>query len=127
MSPHVGFDRDALAADEPGLRRFARLCVRQGVTTAADLASMLPDEAVEMMTRVTGEADFPARIVSLRRLHGIPPAEIVDRALDLRARSSERLRLGIIKIRRRRLDPRVFPHGCAGPAITTARPTAYGM
>ena len=98
VSPHVGFDRDALAADEPGLRRFARLCVRQGVTTAADLASMLPDAAVEMMTRVTGEADFPARIVSLRRLHGIAPQEIVARALELRARSTERLRLGIIKI-----------------------------
>lgn len=98
VSPHVGFDRDALAADEPGLRRFARLCVRQGVTTAADLASMLPDAAVEMMTRVTGEADFPARIVSLRRLHGIVPQEIVARALELRARSTERLRLGIIKI-----------------------------
>ena len=29
---HIGFDREVLANDEPGLRRFARLCVRQGVT-----------------------------------------------------------------------------------------------
>jgi len=95
---HVGFDREMLAADEDGLRRFARLCVRRGVTTAADLANLLPDAAVEMMRRVTGEADFPARIVSLRVLRGMSPAEIVARALELRAKSTDRLRLGMIKV-----------------------------
>ena len=39
---HIGFDREVLANDEPGLRQFARLCVRQGVTTATDLANLLP-------------------------------------------------------------------------------------
>jgi predicted amidohydrolase YtcJ len=95
---HVGFDREMLAADEDGLRAFARLCVRRGVTTAADLANLLPDPAVEMMLRVTGEADFPARIVSLRVLRGMSPAEIVARALALRAKSTDRLRLGMIKV-----------------------------
>ncbi len=66
LGPHVGLDRGLLASDEPGLRAFARLCVRKGVTTAADLANPLPASAVEMMLRVTGEAGFPARIVSLR-------------------------------------------------------------
>ncbi len=55
LGPHVGLDRGLLSADEPGLRAFARLCVRKGVTTAADLANLLPDPAVEMMLRVTGE------------------------------------------------------------------------
>jgi predicted amidohydrolase YtcJ len=96
--PHVGFDRDILACDEPGLRDFARLCVRKGVTTAADLASLLPPEAVDMMLRVTGEADFPARIVSLRRLLNLTPRQAIDRALALRAAGTDRLRLGIIKI-----------------------------
>ena len=98
VAPFVGFDRDELAADEEGLRQFARLCVRQGVTTATDLASMLPDDAVEMMSRVTGEPSYPTRIVPLRRLFGISPKDIVARALQLRERSSDRLRLGRIKI-----------------------------
>ncbi len=95
---HVGFDRDVLASDETGLRQFARLCVRQGVTTAADLASQLPDEAVDMMLRVTGEPEFPARVVSLRRMIRLTPTEMVQRALELRGKSTDRLRLGIIKV-----------------------------
>lgn len=95
---HVGFDRDLLACDEPGLRQFARLCVRAGVTTAADLANLLPQDAVEMMLRVTGEEAYPARIVSLRRLQNMTVPEIVDRALELREMSTDKLRLGIIKV-----------------------------
>ena len=95
---HVGFDRDLLACDEQGLRQFARLCVRRGVTTAADLANLLPDDAVEMMLRVTGEDSYPARIVSLRRLQNLTVPEIIDRALQLGKLSTERLRLGIIKV-----------------------------
>ena len=98
LGVHTGFDRDLLACDEPGLRRFAKLCVRTGVTTAADLANLLPEDAVEMMLRVTGEADYPARIVSLRRFYGLTPEELIDRALELRGRSRDRLRLGIIKV-----------------------------
>ena len=98
LGVHTGFDRDLLACDEPGLRRFAKLCVRTGVTTAADLANLLPEEAVEMMLRVTGEPDYPARIVSLRRFYGLTPGELIDRALELQGRSRDRLRLGIIKV-----------------------------
>ncbi len=98
LGVHTGFDRDLLACDEPGLRRFAKLCVRTGVTTAADLANLLPEDAVEMMLRVTGEADYPARIVSLRRFYGLTPEELIDRALELRGRSRDRLRLGTIKV-----------------------------
>jgi hypothetical protein len=96
--PHVGFDREAMASDEPGLRDFARLCVRAGVTTVTDLANLLPDDAVAMMLRVTGEASFPARIVSLRRHIGLTVPQLIARALELRAKSTDRLRLGIVKI-----------------------------
>ncbi len=97
-SPHVGFDREVLAADELGLRYFGKLCVRKGVTTAADLANLLPQEAVAMMLRVTGESDFPARIVSLLRLQLLSGQALIDRALELRPQSTERLRLGIVKL-----------------------------
>lgn len=95
---HCGFDREKQAGDERGLRQFARLCVRRGVTTATDLANLLPDEAVEMMLRVTGEAAFPARIVSFRRNYGLSMADLVARAATLKARSSDRLRLGGVKL-----------------------------
>jgi len=98
VNTHVGFDRGDLAGDEPGLRQFARLCVRTGVTTAADLASLLPDEAVDMMLRVTGEDDFPTRIVSLRRFQSLTPKELIDRAAELKGRSTDRLRLGMVKV-----------------------------
>jgi predicted amidohydrolase YtcJ len=98
LGPHVGLDRGLLASDEPGLRAFARLCVRKGVTTAADLANLLPQPAVEMMLKVTAEDSFPARIVSLRVAREISPAELVERVLELRKLSSNRLRLGMIKI-----------------------------
>ena len=98
LGVHTGFERDLPACDEPGLRRFAKLCVRTGVTTAADLANLLPEDAVEMMLRVTGEPDFPARIVSLRRFYGLTPGELIDLALELRGRSRDRLRLGMIKV-----------------------------
>jgi len=55
----AGFDRAVLAGDEEALRRFARLCVRKGVTTATDLASPLPEDAVPMMLSVTGGARLP--------------------------------------------------------------------
>jgi predicted amidohydrolase YtcJ len=97
-SAHVGFDREVLAADELGLRYFGKLCVRKGVTTAADLANLLPDDAVAMMLRVASEDSYPARIVSLLRLQLLSGQALVDRALALRAKSTDRLRLGIVKL-----------------------------
>jgi predicted amidohydrolase YtcJ len=93
----LGMDRAVLAGDEAALQLFSRLCVRAGVTTATDLASPLPDTAVDMMLRVTAGDDFPTRIVPLLRLMGAP-AEGVERAAALRQRSSDRLRLGRIKM-----------------------------
>ncbi len=95
---HIGFDREVLANDEPGLRQFARLCVRQGVTTATDLANLLPADAVAMMKRVTGEATFPVRIMSFRRFQGVTPQQAVDHVVDLRGHATEMLRLGAIKL-----------------------------
>ena len=66
----VGFDRAMIDCDEPGLRAFAKLCVRTGVTTITDLAARLTDDSVEMLLRVTGEETFPARIVPFRFFHG---------------------------------------------------------
>lgn len=95
---HVGFDRQLMAGDERGLRDFARLCVRKGVTTAADLAGLLPDDAVEMMTQVCNDEGFPARIVALRRFQNLSPKDLIDRVQVLGERSTNPLRMGIIKV-----------------------------
>lgn len=94
----VGMDRAALAGDEEAVRRFGRLCVRKGVTTATDLASPLPDDAVQMMLRVTGENDYPARIVPLLRLLGQTVPQTIAQARALGELSTDRLRLGRIKV-----------------------------
>ncbi len=94
---HVGFDRDMLACDEQGLRDFGSLCVRAGVTTATDLAARMSDDVADVMLAVTGEADYPARIVPLRFFQGLTPAELIEHALRLKERSTDRLRLGRIK------------------------------
>ena len=98
VGKHVGFDRDMLACDERGLRDFAKLCVRAGVTTVSDLAARLSDDVADMMIRVTGEPRFPARVMALRFFQGLAPKELVEHAVNLRARSTDRMRLGAIKV-----------------------------
>ncbi len=98
VGPHVGFDRAMTDCDEPGLRAFAKLCVRTGVTTITDLAARLTDDGVAMMLRVTGEEQFPARIVPLRFFMGLSPQELVEAVVELAGKSTDRLRLGRIKI-----------------------------
>lgn len=95
---HVGLHRSFLGGDEAGLRDFARLCVRAGVTTATDLAATLDDEGVETLLRVSGEPGYPVRIAPFLRLIGMSPAQAVARAVALRERSSDALRLGAIKV-----------------------------
>lgn len=95
---HVGLNRSFLSGDEFGIRAFGRLAVRAGVTTATDLAATLLDPELETLLRLTAEADYPVRLVPLLRLIGITPAQAVERALALRARSTEQLHLGRIKV-----------------------------
>lgn len=98
VGPHVGFERTLLDADESGLRNFAKLCVRTGTTTITDLASRLEAEAVEMMLRVTSEEDYPICLVPLRFFMGLSPQDLIDEVVRLKTLSTERLRLGRIKI-----------------------------
>ena len=63
-----------------------------------DLASRLSDETVEMMEQVTSAEDFPARLVPLKFFIGLSPKDLVARVRELAKRSTDRLRLGKIKI-----------------------------
>ena len=97
VGPHVGFDRAMTDCDEQGLRDYAKLCVRAGVTTCTDLAARLTDESVAMMLKVTAEDRFPARIVPLRIFFGMSAKDVVEYAQALGKKSTDQLRLGRIK------------------------------
>ncbi len=94
---HVGLDRSFLSGDEFGIRAFAKLAVRAGVTTSTDLAAALSEAEVATLLRITAEADYPVRLVPFLRMMGTSPSETVERASALVARSTEQLRLGRIK------------------------------
>ncbi|MBU3740239.1 MAG: amidohydrolase, partial [Rhodoferax sp.] len=94
----VGLDRSFLSGDEFGIRAFGRLAVRAGVTTATDLAAQLQESELASLLRVTAEEDYPLRLVPLLRLLGTTPAQTVERAAALASQSTERLRLGRIKV-----------------------------
>ena len=98
ISIHVGLGKDMLNADEDGVRGFGKLCVRAGVTTATDLANLLTDDTVEMLTRVTNDPKFPARIVPLRLFQGVTPEDLVTHIKELKDKSTDQLRLGRIKV-----------------------------
>ncbi len=98
VGQYVGFERTLLDADENGLRNFAKLCVRTGTTTITDLASRLQPDAVDMMLRVTAEDSYPVCLVPLRFFMGLSPADLIKEVISLKARSTERLKLGRIKI-----------------------------
>ncbi|MEM6617691.1 MAG: amidohydrolase [Pseudomonadota bacterium] len=95
---HVGFDRDVLACDAAGLWDFGKLCVRTGTTTITDLAARLGEDSVPMMLEVTGHKNYPARVVPLRFALGSPPEEVIAHAVSLQKQSTDRLRLGRVKV-----------------------------
>ncbi len=98
VGPYVGMRNSITDADETGLRDFARLCVRTGTTTVTDLAARLDDDGVDMMLRVTSEPEFPTRVVALKFALGHEPKDLVERAVALKKRSTDALRLGAIKV-----------------------------
>ena len=93
----LGIDRAAATGDEVGLRAFGRLAVRTGTTTVTDLAAPVPDEAIEPLLRITGDDTFPMRLVPAMHVRGQTPERAIERAVAMRARSTERLRLGRVK------------------------------
>ncbi len=98
LAARLGQDWGLMMGKPETLKRFARLCVLKGVTTATDLANPLPEEALPDMFETSSQPGFPTRIVSLLRYLGGSPEAAAQRATELRARSTDRLRLGMIKV-----------------------------
>jgi predicted amidohydrolase YtcJ len=77
---------------------FGKVCNRVGVTTAADLINDLPDEDVAVMTDLTDAKEYPIRLLSMLTGLAQTADETRERALELAMKSTDKLRLGGVKI-----------------------------
>ena len=93
----MGIDFRTLSQSAEAIRNYGKIAVRAGVTTMTDLYSMLEDEDIDLMLRLTGDRDFPLRIVPALGASGAP-SEVADKALALSEKSTEKLRLGAVKL-----------------------------
>ncbi len=94
----LGIDFRGLSQTEPAIRSYGKVAVRAGVTTATDLFATIEDGDVETLLRVTGEDDYPLRLVPVLGAIGGSPEEIAAKALRLGERGTEKLRLGAVKL-----------------------------
>lgn len=94
----VGMDFRGLTQKPESIRAYADVCRLAGVTTVTDLYSQMEEEDVETLLSVTGAADFALRIVPALGAAGAPAEETARKALRLRARSTDKLRMGAVKL-----------------------------
>lgn len=87
-----------MSQGEPAIRSYADVARRVGVTTVTDLFSQMEDSDLETFLAITGEAGFPLRIVPALGATGANPEALAKRALDLARRSTDKLRLGAVKL-----------------------------
>lgn len=94
----LGLTLQTISRGEHAIRQFGKAAVQTGVTTATDLYADLADEEIETLLRVTGEASYPIRLVPALGVIGMEPKAAAQKALAVRARSTDRLRMGICKV-----------------------------
>lgn len=94
----TGIDFRALTQTEAAIRSYGEVCKRAGVTTVTDLFATLSNEDVERLVAATGQADFPVRLVPAIGAMGGTPADIAKTALEMRKASTDKLRLGAVKL-----------------------------
>ncbi|MHA1529787.1 MAG: amidohydrolase [Alphaproteobacteria bacterium] len=80
------------------IRAYARVARNCGVTTVADLLSDLHPGEVDMLLNVTGEDRFSVRYVPIMNAMEGEPEDEARRAVALRRRSTDKLRLGRAKL-----------------------------
>ncbi|MDQ2095004.1 amidohydrolase [Rhodalgimonas zhirmunskyi] len=87
-----------MSRSEAGIRTYSEVARRAGVTTLTDLFSQPEDEDIDILLRVTGDPDFPVRLVPAMAAVGARPEELAARAQALAKRSTDKLRLGCVKL-----------------------------
>lgn len=94
----LGIDFRGLSQTPDAIRSYGEVCKRAGVTTVTDLFSHMADEDLSTLVTVTSAPDFPVRIVPTLGAVGATPADIAARAVNLRSKSTDKLRLGGVKL-----------------------------
>ncbi len=94
----TGIDFRALTQTDAAIRSYGEVCKRAGVTTVTDLFATLADEDVAQLTAATDRADFPVRLVPAIGAMGGTPKDIAANALAMRKSSTDKLRLGAVKL-----------------------------
>jgi len=94
----TGVDIRGLSQNPDAIRTYADVCRHAGVTTVTDLYSQLEEKDVDEFARVTGAEGFPVRIVPTLAAMGAKPEELALRALALGKLSTDKLRLGAVKL-----------------------------
>lgn len=94
----IGVDFRSLSANPEAVANFAKIAVQTGTTTMTDLHAALPDEDVAALLAATGAADYPLRIVPMLGAAMMAPGDVAPMALKLKGRSTDRLRLGGVKL-----------------------------
>jgi len=94
----IGLDYFAETSEAAALENFGRIAVRTGVTTATDLVNPLTDPVLEGLLTVTGRDDYPVRLAPAFHGASMPAADGAERVLKLRRRSTDKLRIGVVKL-----------------------------
>ena len=94
----MGIDFRALTQTEDALISYAKVCCRAGVTTVTDLFATLDETDIERLASTTSRPDCPIRLVPALGAMGAAPADIAAKAKTLRDASTDRLRLGAVKL-----------------------------
>lgn len=94
----LGIDFRGLSQAPAAIRAYGEVCKHAGVTTVTDLYATIEDGDLEGLLQITGEDGFPVRIVPALGTAGSNPQEMAQYALSLKAQSTDKLRLGAVKL-----------------------------
>jgi len=93
----LNIDFRGLSQETAAIKAYGDTAQRVGVTTVTDLYSQMEDEDLAAVKAVTGRADFPLRIVPALGAMSDPKG-IADKAERLAKHSTDKLRLGAVKL-----------------------------
>jgi len=96
----IGNPFRTLGLSEEGLRMFGKVAQWAGVTTATDLVNELADDGLQTLARITGEADYPVRIVPAASAltYADDPSRCLDILTKVKQLNHDKLHLGMVKL-----------------------------
>lgn len=94
----VGMDFRGLCQKESSIRSYGDVCRLAGVTTVTDLYAEMTEDDMATLLAITGSDDFGLRLVPALGAAGAPAEETAQKALRLRAQSTDKLRMGAVKL-----------------------------